>query len=240
MSPPYSGSTLLNEIISGARTVSVNNPKGTREGQQIPILRSMMFEHGYRFDRNHRYDWQYIKTVWLRYWDLSKPILLEKSPSNIARIEDIDKNFTPAQFIIFFRNPYAVCESLINRHGMKAERAAKLAITWLELQKDNINFNTQPKLTISYEELTQNPELFLDKLRIFVPEVGEIQLKQCFSAHNFTSKPIPIQNLNDAKIAKLNDSSIKSINSVFDKYTSILDYFGYQIVSQRETFKNGA
>jgi stage III sporulation protein SpoIIIAA len=36
LSPPFCGSTLLNEIISSSDNVSVNHTFGTREGQTLP------------------------------------------------------------------------------------------------------------------------------------------------------------------------------------------------------------
>ena len=36
LSPPYSGSTMLNQLISSSGNVSCNNNLGTREGQLLP------------------------------------------------------------------------------------------------------------------------------------------------------------------------------------------------------------
>lgn len=63
----------------------MNNPYGTREGQGLPTVRKIMFEHNRRWDKTLDFDWSYIKNEWMKYWDLNCPILLEKSPPNIIR-----------------------------------------------------------------------------------------------------------------------------------------------------------
>ena len=44
LSPPFSGSTLLNQIISSSKNVSCNNNIGTREGQTLPGVKKIMFD----------------------------------------------------------------------------------------------------------------------------------------------------------------------------------------------------
>src|ERR1039457_4720612 len=71
LSPPYCGSTLLNEIISTSHSVSVNNKEGTREGQGLPSVRDMMFNHDRRWDESLDFDWEFIKKEWMKCWDLT-------------------------------------------------------------------------------------------------------------------------------------------------------------------------
>ena len=44
LSPPYCGSTLLNDIISTSKNVSSNNYLNTREGQTLPEVKQFMFK----------------------------------------------------------------------------------------------------------------------------------------------------------------------------------------------------
>jgi hypothetical protein len=128
LSPPYCGSTLLNEIVSSASYVSANNTFGTREGQKLPTVRSIMFDHDRRWDHSLDFDWEFIKKEWRKYWNLNSLILLEKSPPNIIRAKSIEKIFKPAYFILLHRNPYAQCESLIRRDGEYPQIAAEFAV----------------------------------------------------------------------------------------------------------------
>ena len=43
LSPPFSGSTLLNQILSTSSNISCNNNIGLREGQHLPIVNKIMF-----------------------------------------------------------------------------------------------------------------------------------------------------------------------------------------------------
>lgn len=153
LSPPYCGSTLLNEIISTSDNVSVNNRYGTREGQTLPSVRKIMFEGINRWNPEIEFDWNFIKMEWMKYWDLSKPILLDKSPANIVRAQAVSRAFDPSFFIIFYRNPYAHCESLMRRNGWSPVRSANFAIDSLRFQKVNIE-NLGNYIKFSYESLT--------------------------------------------------------------------------------------
>ncbi|HLB06983.1 MAG TPA: sulfotransferase, partial [Alphaproteobacteria bacterium] len=45
---------------------------------------------------------------WARYWDLEKPVLLEKSPPNLIRSRLLNALFPGARFIFVLRHPVAV------------------------------------------------------------------------------------------------------------------------------------
>ncbi len=238
LSPPFCGSTLLNEIISSSSAVSVNNPYGTREGQTLPTVRKIMFnDANKRWDKTVDFDWDTIKKEWLKYWDIKYPVLLEKSPPNIMRAESLEKNFDPAYFIIFHRNPYAHCESLIRRNGAKAETAADAAIQCLFYQKENISV-LKNTVQISYEYLTDNTSAAVQMMKKLVPELEGINFNQKFSALNYMNKKMKIKNLNTDKINKLTYSQLNEINSVFMKNKEILTFFNYELIDNITTTTN--
>ena len=216
LSPPYCGSTLLNELISSSSSVSVNNPFDTREGQKLPSVRKLMFEIGFkkRWDTELDFNWEDIKKEWMKYWNLNCPVLLEKSPPNIIRSKSIAKIFNPSYFIIFYRNPYSHCESLIRRHNSKPSSAAEFAIKSLEYQIQNIS-ELDNAIHFSYELLTEQTELAIDLMKKMLNELFDIQYKQKFSAHNYMSKKMEITNLNKDKISKLTNAQLNEINTVF-------------------------
>ena len=230
LSPPFCGSTLLNQLISSSANVSCNNNIGTREGQTLPEVRNIMFDNN-RWDKKVSLPWERIKTVWYKYWDLSKPILLEKSIPNIMRIHDIKKFFDPISFICMVRNPYAQCEGIIRRNGKSAEFAAKFALQCLKYQKENIE-KEKSLLFFTYEELCENKNQVVNKIISFIPDLKDIKSDQKFKAHNFkTSDKMKITNLNNEKIAKLTKEQLKTINSYFDKEIALLNFFNYPIIN---------
>jgi len=232
LSPPFCGSTLLNEIISTSQSVSNNNSFGTREGQTLPEVREMMLNKSDRWNEDARFDWPFIKSTWLKYWDRSKPILLEKSPPNIIRGQYLQQYFDPSFFILFTRNPYAHCESLMRRGHRTPDNAAEFAIKCLQFQKQN-GQQLKHVVQLTYEELTDAPTESLEKIKFFLPELNDIALVSKFHAHNFKGKNLGIQNLNAEKIKNLTSDEIEHINHVFNKHVELLNWFGYKIIEDK-------
>jgi len=229
LSPPYCGSTLLNEIISSSSNVSCNNNLGNREGQNLPETYKILFGED-KWDSNKDIDWKYIHKVWDKYWDKSKGILLEKSPPNICRAINIEKEFQDAKFICLVRNPYAQAEGIIRRNNASAKYAAEFALKCLKYQQKNIK-ELKQKILISYEELTKNPEKIKKEIIEFIPEISNINTSMNFSAHNLRGdSAMPITNLNKEKIAKIKKEDLNIINSIFKKEESVLNYFRYEII----------
>ena len=164
LSPPFCGSTLLTEIISTSKNVSCNNNIGLREGQHLPNAHNLLFTED-RWDPNKEIDWNRIKKIWDKYWDKSKSILLEKSPPNICRANNIDKVFSNSKYICLIRNPYAQIQSNIRRYNTDIEEATEKYTSYLKFQRNNIE-TLENTLVISYEELADNPLKTKEKIYI--------------------------------------------------------------------------
>ena len=61
------------------------------EGQFLPELAGLARDKPW--DVTRPLPWPEIKAVWESVWDMSKPVLLEKSPPNLIRTQDIEANF---------------------------------------------------------------------------------------------------------------------------------------------------
>ena len=229
LTPPYCGSTLLNQILSTSDNLSCNNHLGVREGQLLPEVKDIMFNNkGWHSEVN--YPWEKIKKVWMKYWDQRKSILMDKSNTNIMRVSEIKKVFDNISFLGMVRNPYAQAEGIIRRNGATTEYAAEFALKCLRYQKQNKE-NEKNILFISYEELCDNKDNSIEKIKSFVPELGSLNSDIEFSAHNFkTDGKMKIQNLNTEKIKKLSSEQMLVINSYFRKEEALLKYFGYSII----------
>ena len=229
LSPPFSGSTLLSQIISSSKNVSCNNTIGLREGQHLPIVKDLLFTKD-RWDPKKEVNWTYIHKIWKKYWIKSKSIFLEKSPPNICRAKHIENEFKPAKFICLVRNPYAQAEGSLRRYKHSAKEAAELSLSYLKYQKENIEELKEVYL-IKYEVLTEKTHDVKDKLIDFLPNLSDININQKFNAHNLRKKKhLEITNLNKEKIQNLSEKDIKIMSSVFKKEESILKYFNYTII----------
>ena len=199
LSPPFCGSTLLNHIISSSKNVSSNNIYHSREGQQLPGVKKVLFDNKRRWHPDTTFDWTFIKSEWEKYWDVTKSILLEKSPCSIVRADVLVEAFVPAYFVIIYRNPYAHCEGVMRRNKWPPEKAANFVIKCLRFQKKN-KLQLKNAITFSYEEMTEDPERIVGLLVNQLEELNDIQISKLYPTQNVRNKNIAITNLNDEKI----------------------------------------
>jgi len=228
LSPPFCGSTLLTQIISSSNNVSCNNNIGLMEGQHLPQAKDILFTKD-RWDIDKKINWIKVKSIWHKYWDLSKPILLEKSPPNIIRVEKINKHFNKVMFICLVRNPYAQIQSNLRRYNTDIKVAAKDYIKYLKFQKENLN--KYDSILIKYEDLTEQPLIEKEKIIQYLPVLNDIKIDLKFSAHNIRkSKYLPLTNLNKESIDMLSKEQISSINIILKKEEKILSFFDYSTI----------
>ena len=229
LSPPFCGSTLLTEILSTSKNVSCNNNIGLREGQHLPGAHNLLFTED-RWDPNKEIDWNRIKKIWSKYWDRSKSILLEKSPPNICRANNIDKVFNNSKYICLIRDPYAQIQSNIRRYNTDIKVASEKYISYLKFQKNNIQ-TLEKTLIISYEELADNPSKAKEKISTFLPLLEDININLKFNAHNMhQKKQMGITNLNQESIMALSKGQINNINTILNKEQELIKYFKYNIL----------
>ncbi|QTL97686.1 hypothetical protein GM661_06645 [Iocasia frigidifontis] len=225
--PPLSGSTMIKELFESSEAVSTFYG----EGQFFAEAHNIIGRGVPRWDPNLKVNWELLKQIFFKYWNLEKPVLFEKSPPHLLRALEIEKVFTPAYFIISIRNPYAQIEGLWRRKWMPSPTAA--AELWVLCARYQIkNLNTlKSKIFFRYEDFTDNIDLFLEKIKEFIPEVGVLNKNKAFHAHNITGKPLHgIVNLNDRKFKLLKPEVIKEVNEVFKLNEDLLKYFNYNLI----------
>ena len=219
--PPFSGSTLLWRLVATSPAVSTL----PSEGQFLPEVENIMRKNPWNADV--LLPWEMIKEVWEGYWDLERPILVEKSPPNLLRTGEIVKYFNPIYFLLMVRNPYAHCEGIIRRKW-DAKEAAEFAVRCLRLQAENVK-KLKNVLSLTYEELVENPENLSKKIQSFIPQIGDLNYQESFSLHSIDGTiKRSIVNLNKKKIYNLSINDLKQINVVFKANADIIDYWGYQ------------
>jgi len=97
---------------------------------------------------------------WSRYWDLSKPVLLEKSPPNLIRSRFLTSLFPQSLFVMILRHPMAV--TYATRKWTRASISSLLR-HWLHahrlLAEDLAHVDHA--LVVRYEEFVRHPEAVL-------------------------------------------------------------------------------
>jgi len=225
LSPPYCGSTLLNELLGTSSNVSSTNIFGTREGLGLPEVRKMI-DYRQHWETAYAFPWKNIKKQWYKYWDSSKKVFLDKSQPALIRAQAMQAAFDGAYFILLVRNPFALCESYIRRDKMTALEAAIFTIQCFHAQKDNAA-TLKNVLILKYEQLVDTPISISQEMINFLPDIKELDTKRTFKAHNFKNKALPIINLNEEKLKKLKSEDLEIIQHYFLDHTALLYYFGY-------------
>jgi hypothetical protein len=225
LTPPYCGSTVLWRMLATSPAVSALPQEGQHLPAVAPILRKRVW------DAAQPIDWATVRREWEKLWDLSRPILLEKSPPHLIRAAAIEKAFAPATFVAMMRNPYAFCEGYARRKNAPLAEAAAFWLRCAAAQQRNVA-TLERLLYFSYEEFTADPQALAQKIIAFMPALESLDAGGSYAARSIVSyEARPIQDLNALKIAQLSAGDVANINRVLEGRPELLDYFGYELVT---------
>jgi hypothetical protein len=235
-----SGTTLLSEVLGTHHKISSLPTEGQYLTDQFPsdhkIGLSRMWvqrEDLYRLNENDEGpDVNRLKKEWAMRFNLTKPILLEKTPANSARIRWLEKNFENAYFVGIVRNGYAASEGISRKaqpiHLKSGWSIEQAAYQWYRsnhlLLEDSKHVNNF--MWMKYEDFTADPQKEINRVMDFLGLSGEggIDLSQDWSIHE---RKQTIKNLNHENIDKLSDDQIESITTIAK---DMLLEFGYPLM----------
>ncbi len=170
-----------------------------------------------------------LKKEWGVRLDLSRPILLEKSPPNAARTRWLQQHFENAHFLAFVRNGYAVAEGIRRKAKPKHRRGGwpleLCARQWARCNEVLLEDgeHLERLLWVKYEDLTDRPDLEIARILDFLgaPDAGGIDMSRPWSVHE---RDEPIRNMNQESLDRLSRDDIAMITSVAGP---MLERFGY-------------
>jgi hypothetical protein len=237
LSPPRCGSTAIIKILNTSPYTMLLHPKG--EGLRLV---ESSWQDAKWWNQKKKVDWEEVKKIWKQKVQKvnqlveTVSLVLEKSPPNIVRADEISNAFPTAKFIVSNRNPYANCASIFYR-GYKSSHNIdrksvfqRLAEDWVvrsQYQIKNIE-NLNIITLFSYEDFCSHTSQIMNKI---ADELEEI--KYCNLSAQIKVKDYPVssfQNMNDAQISKLEESDIKVITSVLERHKEVVEYFGYTLI----------
>lgn len=224
LSTPFSGSTILWQLIGSSPHVS----SLPIEGQHIEPVRPIM--RGRHWDATYEMPWTQIRAEWEKVWDTNKAFLLEKSPPNLLRAPAIEQHFDPSYFVAMIRNPYAFCEGVSRRQDnpMDVVGAAEFWIQCARAQARNRD-ELERILFFTYEEFAEDPVATRDRILDFIPNLKTLDIEEP-SDHSFMGHEPIIRNLNSIQIRRLTRSHIRAINQVLRRRPDLMEAFGYQFI----------
>ena len=152
---------------------------------------------------------------WSRYWDTTKPILMEKSPPNILKTRFLQEIFNDSYFLVITRHPLAVS---LATQKWSFSTLEELLLHWAICHKIFLEDLPYLKkcLIIKYEDLTSN----LDSTLVNV--YGYI------GTFYHPYEGIVNKNINESYFHNWkNDDRISKIRSIVIKHERIFSCYGY-------------
>ncbi|MCX2739960.1 sulfotransferase family protein [Pontibacter anaerobius] len=237
-----SGTTLLEEVLSTHPEMSSLNDEGVMLTDKLTrpedfFWRRMWSECEQDLQVNDEESAEVAKRHWSHFYDLSKPVLLEKSIVNTIRIDYLNRYFKEAFFIHLVRNGYAVAEGIYRKATVMEgnhlyaengkyplELCAKQWARSLEVVEQTKS-KAENFIEVTYEDFTSNPDKVLRDITDFihVQPFSSTFKDNVFKIHNVESN---IKNMNGSSLKKLSAEDVVIINNVAYKY---LDKYGYLI-----------
>jgi len=173
-----------------------------------------------------------VKKEWGMRLDLSRPVLLEKSPPNTVRTRWLNHHFSPAYFVAIVRNGYAVAEGISRkgdpkhlREGWPVEQSALQWRRSIEVLEEDSAY-LENLLWIKYEDLVSSPVVVLQRITEFVglSKFDNFNFQSEFSIHERNET---IKNMNAESIGRLSPEQIQRINIIA---AETLRRFEYQLL----------
>jgi hypothetical protein len=99
---------------------------------------------------------------WAPFWDLGKPVLIEKSPTNLLKTRLLQGLFPNSWFIIILRHPIAVTLATIKYSGASLEEALQHWVHAHSIFFDQDRSHLRKVLVIRYEDLVTDTARIAD------------------------------------------------------------------------------
>ncbi len=177
-----------------------------------------------------------LKKEWGMRLDLSKKVLLEKSPPNAARTRWFQKHFENAHFIGLVRNGYAVAEGISRKgdpkhikDGWPIDRSARQWARSNEVLQDDAK-HLKHFTWVKYEDLAADPKATLNRLAEFLglPPFPEAAYSDSFKIHERNDS---VRDLNKVSIDRLSPEQVRTVNQVAG---DCLRHHGYDILEPKD------
>jgi uncharacterized protein YndB with AHSA1/START domain len=222
--PAFSGSTVLYRLIASSPHASTLFGHGNwaGEGQFVPAVVPLMRRQvgadprvGGWEDPAVEMPWGRIRREWERCWDLSKPVLVEKSPPNVLRAPAIEEHFSrfgDVRFVAMIRSPYHV------------RQRPELWLAEARHQRRNVE-TLRHVLWTRYEDLCRDPAAVARRLTDFLPALGPLDHTAARASRDPSvagrTGPIASRNATTRSLATQRDLELAP-------HEELLRFFGYE------------
>lgn len=197
-----------------------------------------------RWDTRKVVDFDSVKAVWLSRYQMVRrltanvDVVIEKSPPNMMRIEELTRQFPKHSFLANNRDPYACCASELLRkykgatldNQARSGRLRELAETWLVRSARILDLVDRFEIPlITYEAFCESPDSLLGRLKLPDGVAESIDFHAQVKVKDY--QPQGIVNQNPKQLAKLSSQEIQVVSECLQASLPLLDAFGYQLRS---------
>lgn len=232
--PPYSGSTALAGVLNSAPWSMVLNPNA--EGHWL--IPGLIDKH--RWEADMPVAWNSVKAVWgtkIRTVEQlvgRVDVVIEKSPPNMVRAEGLLETFPDHRIIVFNRNPYANCASVLYRNHEPAgktdeqrqEIISRLAKRWLVYASHLRDIcERHDALKLNYETFCEDTAASVAAIVERIPELAGMDNQAEVRVKDY--KPQQISDQNVRQIAQLSDAEKECISLRLSGQEDLVRFFGY-------------
>jgi hypothetical protein len=227
-----SGTTLLHRLLSYHPQIGSMVTEGQFYTDQLPVPQELGLARSWalqpeRFRMKEighdEIDVNRIKRQWqCAFNDSERPVLMEKSPPNAARIRWLNANFENSCFVAIVRNPYAAIQGISRKGGLSIEQAA---LQWESSNRIMLaDLRDVPRSrVVSYEELTADPTGVLEQITGFL-SLDPLNAELTSGRFKIHERNETIHNLNAAAIRMVSTDDLRRINRVTHALQTELDY----------------
>lgn len=222
MCPAFQGSTLLYRLIDSSPNVSTLLGKSPWVGEAQHLYNKIDTNYeGNKHNPDYELDMDMVWDVCSSNWDMSKPVLCEKTPENIYRVDRVYDYFSKigeVYFVTQIRDPYTTNYTNRRNHNENKpyykwdEYAEK--IKYIEEKYSDIVVKS------TYEELCTDIHSVSDRILNKFPFLSSLNPDSIINADG------------EGRLGKLGDVSrlidVKSKNEYFKDNNYYLNYFNYK------------
>jgi len=175
-------------------------------------------------------DVQRMRKEWAMRLPRTAPVVLEKTPANMARTRWLQANFPNAHFVGILRNPYAVIDGIRRKAepqhieaGWPIEMCAHQWARSNEVLAEDAT-HLERFMWLRYEDFVNSTAESIARVLEFVglPQTMTLEQGQAWNVHE---RREPIRDMNAESIAGLAPGDIRAINSLIGPQ---VEAFGYQ------------
>lgn len=153
-----------------------------------------------------------LKRQWgFRFNDPGRPVLMEKTPANAARVRWLEREFENAHFVAIIRDGFAVAEGIRRKAGHPLQRAARQWAVSNRIMLDDLA-HVQHALIIRYEDLVERPADVIGQVLAFIglDAAGVMLDGRAWKVHEYQAQ---IANFNAQARARLSAADMAVIRA---------------------------